>query len=368
MKNQNAGANFRKRWMSLAMALLLMAVMLTTAVPAYAANVAPTENLNTTFDKYLVMEEDANVPNATFNFTIKPGAAVPNTAIVAGIGAPTVEAAVFAPTDTAYDAPQTGDSVKLTEGEKYAVQVVTVDFSDVSFTAPGIYRYTITESPSSISGITNDASTTRTLDVYVGYEDNSDETLKVMSYVLQDGTAANPTTKSEGFTNRYATSNLTLTKLVTGNQGNRFEAFNFTVTISNTTAGTKYTVQVGESTETLTVNPGETSVTGTYELKHNESVVIKGLAPGNQFTITETDYSTKGYSTSYTLNGGDKQENLTVPVTSMGADDQNVVFTNHREGTVPTGILLDVTPYLILGAVVILGFVALFVFKRRRTH
>lgn len=367
MKNQNAGANLRKRWMSLTMALLLMAVMLTTAMPAYADNVAVSGGI-THFDKYLVMEEDANVPNATFNFTIKPGAAVPDTAIVAGIGAPTVEAAVFAPTDTAYDAPQTGDSVKLTEGEKYAVQVVTVDFSDVSFTAPGIYRYTITESPSSISGITNDASTTRTLDVYVGYEDNSDETLKVMSYVLQDGMAANPTTKSEGFTNRYATSNLTLTKLVTGNQGNRFEAFNFTVTISGTTAGTKYTVQVGGKSEVLSVPEGQTSVTGNYELKHNESVVIKGLAPGNQFTITETDYSTKGYSTSYTLNGGAKQENLTVPVTPMGDTDQTVVFTNHREGTVPTGILLDVTPYLILGAVVILGFVALFVFKRRRTH
>ena len=47
------------------------------------------------------------------------------------------------------------------------------------------------------------------------------------------------TTKDKGFTNEYATQDLTFSKTVTGNQGSREKYSQFTVKISNAVAGTK---------------------------------------------------------------------------------------------------------------------------------
>ena len=52
----------------------------------------------------------------------------------------------------------------------------------------------------------------------------------------------------------------------------------------------------------------------------------------------------------------------------MGTGDNIVTFTNHKEGAVPTGILLETAPYLILGAVVVAGLVVLFATRRRRSR
>lgn len=52
----------------------------------------------------------------------------------------------------------------------------------------------------------------------------------------------------------------------------------------------------------------------------------------------------------------------------MGTANHTVTFTNFKSGTVPTGILLETAPYLILGAVVVAGLVVLFATRRRRTR
>ena len=52
----------------------------------------------------------------------------------------------------------------------------------------------------------------------------------------------------------------------------------------------------------------------------------------------------------------------------MGTANHTVTFTNHKQGTVPTGILLETAPYLILSAVVVVGLVVLFATRRRRTR
>ena len=371
-------------WAMTASVLMLVMCMMTTT-PAYATNVAPTgAQLKTTFHKYLVMDEDANVPNATFHFTISAGQAVEATgsapAIYAGIGTPTVGTAIFAPSDSTTEGLPT-DSGSVTGGKKYAMKEVTVDFSNVSFTAPGIYRYTISEGASSNSGITNDANTTRTLDVYVGYEDHSDTNLKVLDYVLQNGTAATPTTeKSDGFTNTYTTNDLTLEKQVTGNQGDREKYFAFSVTLSDAVAGTKYTVDLSNADPSptvdgdrktnptsLTVGPDGT-ITATYYLKNDQSIVIQGLTADTKYTMTETDYSKEGYTSSYVLDSGLSTSALTTGEQTMGAAAHKVVFTNDKEGIVPTGILLETAPYVALGAAVIAGFILLFVTRRRHTR
>lgn len=372
----------KTRLWALAATLLLLISLL--ALPVSAVNGG-----TTTFNKYLILNENAHVPDAEFTFTITAGTAVPADpktgmpAIYAGIGEPTVSKAEFSPDDEATTT-VADNEVTLESGEAYAKKQVTVDFSSVNFTAPGIYRYTITENdPTSQSGVAIKGNSTRTLDVYVEYTDDNATTLAVTHYVLQDGTAnPNTATKSKGFTNTYTTYDLTLTKDVTGNQGNRDKYFRFEVTIANAVAGTKYTVTVPsgltqndlEGADQLTdVNKGELvatggTVTAVYYLKDGQSITIQGLTPATTYAITEASYAADGYTTKYQIDSNGEQTANSFDAQTMGDTSHTVTFTNTKSGTVPTGILLETAPYLILGAVVVAGLVVLFATRRRRTR
>lgn len=390
---------------ALAVAVLILASLL--ALPASAANVPPTDNLTTTFQKYLVMPSNANVPNVSFDFSIAPGEAVmasgTNHVIYAGddsnrvtgspvlkVGDQTTGTVTFAPTDPTYTSQQTGDVVTLVEGEKYAKKTITVDFSSVSFKAPGIYRYVITETVpvTAPSGITYDEQNVRTLDVTVQYKESSDNELEVSGYTFYqtqktDGTG-DTGTKENGFTNHYGTNDLTLKKEVEGNQGDRDKYFKFTVVISNATAGNKYTVDLEHATKSEITLPDSTkhtnlseltvgedgSVTATYYLKNDEYIVIQGLTSDTEYVITEESYANDGYSTTYQIGETEAVSGLSTPEenNAVGNADVSVVYTNTKSGTVPTGILLETAPYLILGAVVVAGLVVLFATRRRRTR
>lgn len=250
-----------------------------SAVPTYAATtpVAGTATA-TTFDKYLVMKRNANVPNATFSYTVSiPTDAemesLPNPedtngtnlTVRKGIGAPTASATTFAAGDQTFDAAQTvrtdrsstaydataADQVDgLDATKKYAKHTSTVDFSNVTFSEPGVYRYKITENipgdNDKEKGITYD-SNPRYLDVYVESDDAGN--LSIRGYVFHTvnaqqakGTTAgsnNPDGKNKGFTNVYTTKDLTLTKTVTGNQGFRDQYFKFHVDITSLDAGAR---------------------------------------------------------------------------------------------------------------------------------
>lgn len=383
---------FAKRAMSLAVALLVAFGVFAAALPAQAAN-TPAQGGEFKFDKYLVMDQNANVPNVTFNFTIAAGSYVAASGgepeILAGIGTPTVGSAEFeAPNGgdtgtTTYDTVQEGDTLTLGSGKKYAAVPVTVDFSDISFTAPGIYRYIITETASSQDGITNDTESTRTLDVYVRYKKTggdesspvySETDLEATNYVLHDGTEHPGTAaKSTGFTNQYTTYDLTLEKQVTGNQGDREKYFEFTVNITGAVAGTKYTVVTDGNTYTP-ANPTvlvaeDGSVSGTFYLKDDEKIVIQGLTSQTNYTITETSCEDEGYTTSYVLDSAvESVKSNETTKAAMGDADHTVVFTNHRQGTVPTGVLLETAPYIALTLAVVAGFVVLFATGKRRRH
>lgn len=418
----------KTRLWALAATLLLLVSLL--AMPVSAAN-TPATGTTTTFNKYLVFDKNANVPNVTFTFTIEAGAAVDastengNRAIYSGTdaarttGLPVLKVdstgenqsatVTFAPTDTA-GAKEGKPGDNSATDFKYATKSVTVDFTGVTYNTPGIYRYKITETASTAPGITDDDQLVRTLDVYVKYSDETAQTLTVDNYVLYEGIPttddqfaqaghagqAATDTKSDGYVNEYTTYDLTLTKTVTGNQGDRDKFFKFTVEISNAVPGTVYDVVIpttdtpqqddleqGDNLATVNSNkltvgaaqvPNTTgSVTATYYLKSGQSIVIQGLTKDTKYTIEEKSYSTDGYTTSNTVKVGEGQaaasiEPLTTGEKTMGTGDNIVTFTNHKQGTVPTGILLETAPYLILGAVVVVGLVVLFATRRRRTR
>lgn len=358
----------RKSIGRIAASFVATAMLATMAiVPASAAeDYTPISGGSMTFDKYLVMSEDATVPTAEFTYTIAGGQDVSGTAVVGGEGTVADVTAEFAPTDTTYNTVQAGDTLTLDENEKYAVDVVTVDFSSVEFDAPGVYRYTVTES-GTVDGVTNDATAIRYIDVYV--IDNNG-TLAIDGYVFhrsnavadEDGNYVDENEKETGFTNSYATQNITLTKKVEGNQGDASKDFAFTIVITSEDGSTKsYVVDYSDSTrEDGTMSSGATGAT--VYLSDEETVTIKGLSEGDKYTITETSYANEGYTTEYTIGDGEAVTGLSTGEKTT-ADGTNIVFTNTRSASTPTGIMMDIAPYAVL---VVIAAAGCFIFLRKR--
>ena len=361
-----------KKIRTLVSTALISAMVLTMGgMSAFADNTSVTgSSTAVTIDKYLVMDKDANVPNATFSYTITAGTAVPAKEnipeVKAGIGTVTISATAFAAGDTT--STESNSIVTLATDQKYAKTEAIVDFSSVTFEEPGIYRYKITENDTTEPGITKDYNTLY-LDVYVTSDD--DGKLAIDKYVLhktdeiadKDGKYTKADEKTTGFVNTYATKDLTLEKQVTGNQGNRNKAFNFTVGITNADPSTKYTMVASPSEllkgkDTLTADESG-KVSTAISLKDDQSLTILGLTAGTQFVITEEDYSKEGYTTTNTHGDG-----LTTDVETMGEEDNKVVFTNNREVTTPTGIVMTFGPYILL--IALAGVFATLFFRKRR--
>ena len=433
---------------------VLMAGAIMNAVPAFAAT-TPVAGTTTTFDKYLVMKKNANVPNATFSYKVSIPTddemrSLPNLedtngtnlTVRKGIGAPTVSSTTFAAGDQTFDSAQKSrtnkssstydaaedDQVTLDENHKYAKHTSTVDFSKVTFSEPGVYRYKITENDTTEKGITKD-STPRYLDVYVESDDNGALSIKgyvfhTMNEVQPKGNkdslgSNNPDGKNKGFENKYETIDLTLTKNVTGNQGFRDQYFKFHVDITDLDGGARLfltdkdgnkpyksidTVAYEYDKETGTRKAGQKrffAQTGTFTdvtaaqgsdadmsglaltandsgnasfdvyLKHGESLKINGLTKDAKYTVKETS---EDYSASATKNDQaidlthNKTDHTDATATQTLAGDETVAYTNKREGTLPTGIYHNNrAAFNIMGIAAAGGAIAIVIRKRRKS-
>lgn len=335
--------NLKSRIFAVMVSVMLLATcfMSTTAF----AQGEPDESKTTfEFTKVLNVEEGVKVPPAEFNFTVETGVAIYN-----------------AEKNINVDAGVPGDiSVNKAEftAKGSSTQQVAIDFSKVNFVAPGNYHYVLKESKGDQPGIKYDETS---YDLYVTVAYGKDDTLVITNYTMIDPSDKTESKKDGKIINTYETSNLTLKKEVTGNQGDKNKEFTFTVNITNAVPGTVYAVDLTNAKDAgdteLTVGT-EGTVTATYNLSNGENVVIKGLTEKTSYTITEKDYSDVGYTTTTPENANG----------TIADDDVSVTFINNKQGTVPTGILLETAPYMILGAVVLAGIVVLFVTRRRRSH
>lgn len=343
--------NLKSRIFAVMVSVMLLATCFMSTT-AFAEDGSPVVDEKVTFEKNLVMDKEAHVPQATFNFSI--AAAEGNTQSQLPTITPSVS---FSDTDTV--GAKAGTPTNPNDAtKKYATKTVEVNFTNVEWTAPGIYSYTITET-GTVQGVTNDVNSTRTLDVRVVYDKDG------KLHVDQSGLHTY-NNKSNGFTNTYETHNLTLSKTVAGNQGDRGYYFDFSVTLT-APANTVFDVTLpAEDNDSANVNkitvPTEGTITVNYKLKNGQSIVINGITDDATYTITET--AVEGYTTVNSKNGDNGN---TTGIITINNDD-SVTFTNTKNGTVPTGILLETAPYMILGAVVLAGIVVLFVTRRRRSH
>lgn len=376
-----------KKFRTLAMTCLSLMAVSAQALETKAENYTSVNGTTTSFDKYLIIDKDANVPAATFSFTISsgsPSAATENSmAVLAGptaANAPLITTdAVFEPGDTAYESAQEGDIITLGANEKYASKTVAIDFTGVSFDEPGIYRYIVSETPLEQPGAFTQDQNPKTLDVYV-IDDNG--SLEVASYVLHSDSAApvrNATGGSQdvaealsavankvtGFINRYSTKDLTIKKQVSGNQASKDKYFRYTLNITNAGAGSRIIADVSAHAEvqpltnSATVYNGETmgsannvteltadangAISHDFYLKHNQSITLKQLPAGASWTLSEAaeDYVSQDLSAvdaaEYSANSG-----------TIADQDVTIGFMNTRNGVIPTGIMLSTAPYLLM--------------------
>lgn len=285
---------------------LAAAMMMGIAVPAFAATTyEPIAGTSCNFNKYLIMDAGDSVPNATFSFTVAPGAArsastSDNTVmqVLPGVGTPTIADVTFSPSDAVAteagtnvdvarpaseraDGLTAANGVELEAGEKYATKQATVDFSSVKFNEPGIYRYIITETANAdnaAKGIMHDNDVDRVLDVYV--TDNGSGVLAVSGYVLHtkendvvintamgsgdvqaDGAAIKD--KTDGFTNEYNSKDLVFKKEVTGNQASRDKYFEFTAALANVDDTSKYVVSIADDNDANTTDGNADAISRT---------------------------------------------------------------------------------------------------------
>lgn len=405
----------KKRTIAKTGATMLTMAMLLNGTTVFAANqYTGVTGSSVNIEKYLVVKSTATVPNVTFDFTIKGKAGTDASVTVAdGVqvfagddasrvtGTPTIGTAVFTNADTTYDTAQelvstgiqvttgTKDPVTLATGQSYAKKDVSVDFTGVTFKEPGIYRYEITETSDTTGTITNDADTTRIMDVYVI---DTDGTLSVQGYVLhknegvvkQDGTSA--TGKAEGYVNKMDARDVKVEKTVTGNQASHDEYFKITLKIEKALPNTTYTVDLTNADATTTTNGANTTVytnaatittdtdgkaTVDYWLQHGQSIIVRSMNIGATYEMNEdkTAMNNEGYVATITSTDGegdtieDGDYKVSGKIEKTDNDQIDISFSNKRSGVIPTGVIMTVAPF---AAVTLLGAAGMVTIKMRK--
>lgn len=339
-----------KRRMNKRMATAALAgamVLSMNGMSAFAA--VPDFNLT----KKVTTDGNTHAPNTTFSFTIEPyvhtdtdkgdtfeGEAVSN-GVAGGLTLDTANNFRFAP--------EADTSAFYTKTGKIKVHPEV-------FTEPGIYHYLVTETQGTYNGITYDT-TPRHVYVYVVNKTDGKDGYEVQAVkVVKDG----ETDKADDLeiVNRYGDGttpeddvhDFIIKKTVTGNQGNKNKEFSFTVKINGDDTdkagkekykavktdqdGKEYIMHIEEV-------ESEKDKGGSFTLKDGETLHIYGLSENDEYTVTEADYSSEGYTTSV------KDKNAQG---KLEADGVEVEFINDKNVGPATGVAMTFAPYVLLVA------------------
>ena len=347
-------------------AATMLLALVGVAAPAWAEGQSTNPQLSVTggevtITSKLTMDKYAVEPNADFNYTIAPEEA----SVLTSTGMPAtagVRGAVsLSPSSVNYSA-EGLSSVDNADGvTKTITAQMSVSLGTLKFPAPGIYRYKITQTSPVLDGL-NVEYKELFLDVYV---ENGNSGLVAKGCTLS--TAAGSGDKTSGFENKYATHKLTIKKVVAGNQGDKNKDFEFTVTIKGADGEAYKYATVKNGTTTPNVIKAESGTAISVKLKNEESVIFYGLSSKDEFTVTEKNYSSEGYKTSYKL-GDDTSstEGNSIAEKAIGTSDTTVIFTNTKDATVPTDVIRTVAPYVAIVAFAAVMGVVFFRPRRNR--
>lgn len=247
----------------------------------------------------------------------------------------------------------TDNQIEIAAGESTGTEAITVNQAAVDQAQPGVYRYQIKEEASGIAGMTDD---NRIFDVDVFVTSDNGTGREISYYIVSvDGQKA-----ELKFTNTLDLKDLTVSKVVTGNQADLSDEFDFsfTVTPAKDTKNTSVRYNYGDKKDQEVTTSQAVTLTG---VGNGDNFVITGLAEGDSVTITETDTQNKGYTTTYKVDDGAAQDGTTAKVTGKNS---TVEFTNTRSADIPTGLIENIAPFVI--AIAAAGFILFIYFKNNK--
>lgn len=324
-----------KKFLALVMAMMMVLAMGTVAF-AESYEDMPTVTVTKTYKE---TNDGSTSPAETFSFTALTCTKVED----AGVGITAANAPVPTIGTVSYNA---GDA-----GSANATKDITITLP--TYTNVGIYTYTFSEVAGNTAGVTYYGETI-TLVVTVIEQDGQ---IRVAAVHTEDEGEA----KSDDFDNEYSAGTLAVKKIVTGTLGDRTKEFTVKVTFTapeGKTVKEDITYNDTQATSNVAVAAGE-GWTGSKEvtitLKSDETITFTNIPYGVTYTVVEDDYSAEEYKTSYNFSDTAKK---------VDTASDNVEITNHKDGVIDTGILLDNAPYMMIMAMVVLAGVAMMM-KRR---
>lgn len=334
------------------------AMIATMSFPAFAARPTPNVGANglvTITKNYKVVgSEEKKAPAETFNFTVTPGATVNGAEKTVEKSEATTIPAMAANSDE-----KTVEFTALTED---GTGTFTVDVANLNITKPGIYYYTVTETPSNTAGV-DYAADPMIMVITAGYADDGEDSTLSYWVGLHDSKEFN--NKNKPFENTYTAGSLKVTKKVTGSLGNKDKKFNIDVTFTapagKTVKSTITYVNNGEKSIapaawTLNTTTNQYEATVTVELAHKGFVQFNNIPKDVTYIVEEQDYSREEYTATYE----DSKSG------TIANDVKSTTITNQRgDDTIDTGVILDNAPYMLMLAVVAGGAMTLVIKKRR---
>lgn len=345
-------------------AATMLLALVGVVTPAWAEEGSTTPHLpvndnKVTIASKLTMDENAMVPNVKFNYSIVPASENECTSTGGMPVTPGVDGAVSLSPDSVNYSDKGLTSANV-DGTKTITAQLSAVLNTTEFTAPGIYRYKITQEKPVLDGL-NVTHEALFLDVYVE-NGGTDYVVKGCTLSAEAGSGK----KADGFVNDYDTHKLTIKKVVKGNQGDKNKDFRFSVSLNGAAGETYKYVTVkkdGTSTPEGVANSGSTV---SVNLRDGDSVTFYGLSSEDTYAVTEDDYKKVGYETSYKIGDtGNETKSNTISAKGIGDSDTTVTFTNTKEATVPTDVIRTVVPY---AAIVAFAAVMGVVFFRPRRN
>lgn len=218
---------------------------------------------------------------------------------------------------------------------------------------PGVVEYDLVETDNATAGMTY--ATSYKVKVWL-YRDDTNGGALYRVAKLYNGSNE----KATAVTNTYSAGSLAVTKVVTGNMGDRSKEFNVTVTFTAPQGkNVQSTISYTDGTE-QTLAPdawGDGTATVNIALKHDETVTFENIPYGVTYTVVEDDYTQSDKYDAAEYRFSDDQKKI-------DSNSDTVTITNNKGVAVDTGIALDSLPYVLLLAVSVVGMAA-FVMKKR---